>query len=893
MDALAGDIEIHLPPDEEEDPHVRVTGSAETVKIAGSLVRQYLEPPNRVTMKMDVSWTHHSHIIGKGGNTIQPVVKRTGVTIHFPDGNKSSEMRKSNQVSINSRGEDLHGLEEARKAIRSLTPLDFNFTILSTVQFSGAIVDSTMLVLHVQSTFGVKVELRVLKEMTLVGVVRGSEEEAQNVIDATKHILQAYCCNLANQVPIQMTMEVSPQHHAFVMGRNHEHMKRIMHRTSTNITFPDWNDSSLPQIKKSTITISGSIENVYLARQNIIGSLPLVLMFDLAAGTVTDMAEVTQMMQMLDVQIIIKTSRPDGRRPVVVKAAERNAENLYEAWRMLNKVEATIPKASIPSLYHVTSSVHNLNSCHGLVGWTGGDRGDPSPLPSPSPTNTPTPPTPQLNSLSNTSLWGGLTSSVTTTTLLSHPRHDPMSPTSTFYNGNPFCNGAVNYNNNNNSNHHNLGGFNNNNNYILPPPHAFPGSGGSVAANLDSFVLSMKGISLANGELSCGTSTNSGSSFSSPSHSPCDSPPDQTLLTLPPNTTAATPTTTAANAPTTTCATPLNHFSEDATQTSADMDTLSALLKDLDWRAPGCEKNYLERVAAQKTLSDYSSKKVEAARAMKQDVGSNPRTPTSSWSGYGFSKSMPGFMIRQKLQEAKDSVQNGVARNGLEEWGDTWQQKNDGGGCNDSSGGGRVSGLSGYTSPASSAQTVASLNYHNMAQVANKYPLTSDKVLMGLSGRPDVNLSASNFMDCVLKRRDRDNTLSTVTPTAGRHTAPAQHLDITSILTDIELPQYIDMFTGQEVDLNMFMTLEDHDLKELGITIFGHRKRILMAIKEMSCKLSLFGSGVGGRSTNRGLGGVVSRVDHRLNPSTLGPSTVPSGSSSSSSSSPAATWTNL
>lgn len=40
-----------------------------------------------------------------------------------------------------------------------------------------------------------------------------------------------------------------------------------------------------------------------------------------------------------------------------------------------------------------------------------------------------------------------------------------------------------------------------------------------------------------------------------------------------------------------------------------------------------------------------------------------------------------------------------------------------------------------------------------------------------------------------------------------------------------------DVFAANEVDLNMFLTLDDADLKELGIKIFGHRKRILMAIK--------------------------------------------------------------
>lgn len=39
--------------------------------------------------------------------------------------------------------------------------------------------------------------------------------------------------------------------------------------------------------------------------------------------------------------------------------------------------------------------------------------------------------------------------------------------------------------------------------------------------------------------------------------------------------------------------------------------------------------------------------------AMKEQVSSNPRTPTSNWSGYGFSKSLPGYIIRQKMQESR------------------------------------------------------------------------------------------------------------------------------------------------------------------------------------------------------------------------------------------------
>ncbi|XP_042211241.1 LOW QUALITY PROTEIN: protein bicaudal C homolog 1-like [Homarus americanus] len=245
-----------------KDPHVRVLGLPDAVRTAGAMVRQELEPHNKVTMKLDVSWTYHSHIIGKGGNTIQPVVKRTGVSIHFPDGNKNSEVRKSNQVSINSGGGA--GLEEARSAIRELTPLIFTFTLSAAAQFiNTCISDPNMLIIHVQNTYDVQVDLKLTDDIPLLW---SWEWDAARVKEATLCILKAYCDTLANQIPVQMTVEISPQHHTFVLGRNTRTLK-AHHATATKITFPDSNDISLPPLKKSTVTISGGIDNVYLASQ--------------------------------------------------------------------------------------------------------------------------------------------------------------------------------------------------------------------------------------------------------------------------------------------------------------------------------------------------------------------------------------------------------------------------------------------------------------------------------------------------------------------------------------------------------------------------------------------------------------------------------------------------
>ena len=45
---------------------------------------------HRTTLKMDVSFTDHSHVIGKGGNNIKKVMEETGCHIHFPDSNRAN-----------------------------------------------------------------------------------------------------------------------------------------------------------------------------------------------------------------------------------------------------------------------------------------------------------------------------------------------------------------------------------------------------------------------------------------------------------------------------------------------------------------------------------------------------------------------------------------------------------------------------------------------------------------------------------------------------------------------------------------------------------------------------------------------------------------------------------
>lgn len=70
-------------------------------------------------MKMDISYSDHSYIIGRGGNNIKKIMEDTLTHIHFPDSNRSSQTEKSNQVSLCG---SLKGVEKARALVRVSYP---------------------------------------------------------------------------------------------------------------------------------------------------------------------------------------------------------------------------------------------------------------------------------------------------------------------------------------------------------------------------------------------------------------------------------------------------------------------------------------------------------------------------------------------------------------------------------------------------------------------------------------------------------------------------------------------------------------------------------------------------------------------------------------------------
>merc|ERR550519_579982 len=646
-----------------KDPHIRVGGAEEGVKRAKQLILEILDTKvnSRVTIKMDVSYTDHSHIIGKGGNTIRRVMAETNCHIHFPDSNRSNPNEKSNQVSI---AGEMAGVERARARVRELTPLLFNFDLPIVPSFQAAPDTNSPYLRAIQDQYNIQIMFRQKQKNfhTTTVVVKGCEWECSRVKEATLLLMDHLCTGLAGSVPVVMTMEISPQHHTTVLGKGNINLKIIMQRTNTTIIFPDAGDPNIPPIKKGSVTISGAIHNVYLARQLLLGSLPIVMMFDLPESLDVEEVMIARLQEDQDVTISIKPKARQTNKSCIIKTQERNSAGLYLARHILlqlDRQEETLVRAEIPETYKVPLSGSSSNIVMATMPANRGpylnvnthiaNMANPSPLMSPSympmtPVYTPSlarppspwqmPPPPPSTPVSG---LGGLPPStpylqdyamlvLNNITRLQQQQED--------LNSGGTQPGQV-----------------NGHQYSAQAASPSPSQSGGPPAGLSGHGSSGMGSSLHSSPLRLRSPRRQGRS---PRNSSPVNPSGDNL------------TANLHKLDITTGSSGIGGVSAVSEKNNTAMSQdLSMLLSEMnvgDRRAPGCEKKVVQIATA-----DYEHKKLLATKAMQHKPMGESRTPNSVWSGLGFSSSMPEAVIREKLAQeharAKQQREKDVASN--------------------------------------------------------------------------------------------------------------------------------------------------------------------------------------------------------------------------------------
>uniref|UniRef100_A0A672SRA3 Protein bicaudal C homolog 1-B-like n=1 Tax=Sinocyclocheilus grahami TaxID=75366 RepID=A0A672SRA3_SINGR len=338
-----------------KDPHVKVEGKRANVLEAKRKILELLETKvNKVTLKMDVTHTEHSHVIGKGGGNIKKVMEDTSCHIHFPDSNRNNSAgEKSNQVSI---AGPVQGVESARRQIRDLQPLVLAFDLPVTL-VGGVVCDTgSPVIQHVAQAFGVSVSFRTQPKLYCSTCsVRGTQGNATAVKKATcvlmELLLGAEALAGVTGVMVSTQLDVTSQQHLFLLGQNGANFLTVMHQTHTQIILPDL---SAPQHTPSLL-IQGTADGVCVARQQLMDCLPVCLMFDLKDEGESDPRKLTQMMQKLGVFISVKPKIKQTAKSVVVKGLERNIGSLYEARRLLLGLDSTEVSMTTKNVFEVTT----------------------------------------------------------------------------------------------------------------------------------------------------------------------------------------------------------------------------------------------------------------------------------------------------------------------------------------------------------------------------------------------------------------------------------------------------------------------------------------------------------------------------------------------------------
>ncbi|XP_016138729.1 protein bicaudal C homolog 1-A [Sinocyclocheilus grahami] len=931
-----------------KDPHIKVSGKRDNVKEAKEKIMSVLDTKsNRVTLKMDVSHTEHSHVIGKGGNNIKKVMEDTGCHIHFPDSNRNNQAEKSNQVSIAGQP---GGVEAARARIRELLPLVLMFELPVIVQLNPD--PSSPAIQHISQTYNISVAFKQRSRLYgATGVVRGSQNNAAAVKRGTAVLLEHLTGNLASAITVSTQLDIAPQHHLFMMGRNGSNIKHIMQRAGAQVHFPDPN---CPQ-KKSTVYVQGTIDSVCLARQYLMELLPLVLMFELPVivqlNPDPSSPAIQHISQTYNISVAFKQRSRLYGATGVVRGSQNNAAAVKRGTAvLLEHLTGNLASAitvstqlDIAPQHHLFMMGRNGSNIKHIMQRAGAQVHFPDPN-CPQKKSTvyvqgtidsvclarqylmgclplvlmfdikedievepqcitslmeqldvfisvkPKPKQPSkrpnvliiptldefLDSFSHSvfsesehSLLGPMTASMTgpSTNSLLNALNSSISPLQTSTSGTPSPNlwpnslaspastsgfssplmihpatqatltsillsGVPSYTQNTPSPPPGLAPIDAQVNRVSDCSKAVsPLSSKQPSTMYSRMSLADKVLTAAHGDsvqeasphcpsepLSSKSSQDRGSDTfvevgmpRSPSHSGNSNELKQMLTSCK---------TTSGKRQALELLQGTKHSLLHSDCLLSDSDSSASESPVADKRAPGSERA-AERAALQNSdrirlppqssfssmqAFDYEQKKLLATKAMlKKPVVTEVRTPTNTWSGLGFSKSMPAETIKElrranhvsykptmsttyegsPLALSRSNSREGVA-SGSDS--DNWRERNG-------------SGLpvhSDFPSPISPKRK---------------------------QNKTEHYLSSSNYMDCI----------SSVMGTNGCNLNTSfKGSDLPELFSKLGLGKYTDVFQQQEIDLQTFLTLTDQDLKELGITTFGARRKMLLAISELN-----------------------------------------------------------
>ncbi|XP_046644373.1 protein bicaudal C homolog 1-like [Daphnia pulicaria] len=275
-----------------------------------------------VKLSMEVSFTTHSHIIGRAGTNINTVMKETSTKIHFPDENRVAGEKKSNEVTISG---ELVNVETARRRIRFLIPIEY------VVECRTEVLDSygrSALVKDFAILYGVLLRLN---EKTMgscshcSATIRGSQHEIGRLKEAVNHLMKL---NQNLETLVSMKMEFSSDQ----LETLRANFNLLEAKYST--AFMTLKLTNLGE-EHQVVWIRGSVDGVYQTKMALMEFLPMKLMFHVHAIHLTFGVNERKLAKRLDVAVKMEPSTKPSSFLLQIISYEKNAGNIYEFRRQI------------------------------------------------------------------------------------------------------------------------------------------------------------------------------------------------------------------------------------------------------------------------------------------------------------------------------------------------------------------------------------------------------------------------------------------------------------------------------------------------------------------------------------------------------------------------------
>ncbi|XP_069508714.1 protein bicaudal C homolog 1-A-like isoform X2 [Ambystoma mexicanum] len=731
-----------------KDPYVKVEGKRTDVLEAKKRILAVLETKvNKVTLKMDVPHTEHSHVIGKGGNNIKRVMEDTGCHIHFPDSNRNNNsVEKSNQVSI---AGVASSVESARRQIRELQPLTLMFD-LPVTRSTQVIPDANAPIFqHISQSFQVTVSFKQHQRfLTTTCSVKGAQGNCAALKKATLLLIELLVGPDVSVI-VSTQLDITLQQHLFLIGQNGAHILNIMQATQAQVIFPD---PSYMQ-PKTTLLMQGTIDSIYMAKQQLLDCMPLSLIFDTKEDGEIEPMKIKHVMEELGVLITTKPKPKQTSKSVIIKGLERNVQHMYTARQLLlglhsiESLETTKIQPEVISSSELLSN-HYLNILLQQLSFTTPGMIIPQraemPVTVTAPVNKMPVPTKHVPP-------PGLTVVGEANKVPTHLEHDipiQSNHTKAFQRSKDLTNALL----------------------LKPEREVLQ----EIPEN-DDMPLEIdrpKHTQKKNEPELCMESTLSTKQILK-DHQYWSSQEPKHLET-----------------------------SEDRTASPSSSD----------------ENNTREKLKA-----DYESKKLLATKAMqRKPVVTEVRTPTDTWSGLGFSKSMPAEAIKELHGVNRRRYISYLANNSQ-----VWPKDK---------------------MPSASQSRNWRERKEATAETFPSHPSSSqgDHLLSSSNYFESISSNSSNFLSATFQ----------------------QTTDLPELFSKLGLSKYTDIFQQQEIDFQTFLTLTDEDLRELGISTFGARRKMLMAIADMgkNKRKPVEAASVRASYLEGGASGRLSRIGHSDDP---------------------------